>query len=87
MIQPAGISPAFCDGSALGTLGNVTVHVGVFHRVHLGVTVGTCRRYRQRQDGHDRDDREDQTQDFTEFLFLGSFSYPGVAKKKTPQAN
>ena len=87
MIQPARISVAFGDGTALCTLGFVAVHVGILHRVHLGVTVGTCRRYRQRQDGHDRDDREDQTQDFTEFLFQGGFSFPGVAKKKTPQAN
>ena len=87
VIQPTGITVAFRNGTALRTLGNIAVHVGVFTGIHLRVAMGARSRYRQRQDGHDHHDRQDQTQDFTEFLFQGSFSFPGVAKKKTPQAN
>ena len=81
MIQPSGISVSFGDGTALRTFGNIAVHIGVFHRVHFGVTVRARRRYRQRQNGHDHHDRQDQTQDFTEF-FQSVISFHGIANRK-----
>ena len=43
VIQPAGVSISFRDGSALRTLGFIAVHVGVFHRIYLGIGMGARR--------------------------------------------
>ena len=60
MILPSGISVSLCYSAALGTFGFVAVRA-------------SCR-YRQRKNGHDHHDRQDQTQEFTEILFQGGFS-------------
>ena len=62
MVKPAGIAPSFGHCSALGTLGLIAVHIGVFHCVHLRVTVGTSGKHRHRQDGHDHQNGEKRTQ-------------------------
>ena len=64
MVKPAGVSPALGDSSALGTLGFVAVHIGVFHRVNLRVAVGAGGEHRHRQDGHDHQNGEKRTQNF-----------------------
>ena len=64
MVKPAGVSPSFGHRSALGTLGFVAVHIGVFHCVHLRVTVGAGGENRHRQDGHDHQNGETRTQNF-----------------------
>ena len=64
MVKPAGISPSFGHRSALGTLGLITVHIGVFHCVHLRVAMGAGGENRHRQDGHDHQNSEKRTQNF-----------------------
>ena len=64
VIVPSGISPAFGDRAALGTLGLIAVHFLVFDGVHLRVTVGTGSEHRHRQDGHDHQNGEKRTQNF-----------------------
>ena len=64
MVKPAGVSPALGDSSALGTLGFIAVHIGVFHCVHLRVAVGTRSKHRHRQDGHDHQNGEKCAQNF-----------------------
>ena len=66
MVKPAGVSPALGNSSALGTLGFVAVHIGVFHCVHLRVAVGAGGENRHRQDGHDHQNGEKRTQNFRE---------------------
>ena len=64
MVKPAGIAPSFGHRSALGTLGFVAVHIGVFHCVNLCVAVGAGGKNRHRQDGHDHQNGEKHTQNF-----------------------
>ena len=64
MVKPAGVAPAFGHRPALGTLGLIAVHIGVFHRVHLRVAVGAGGKRRHRQDGHDHQNGEKRTQNF-----------------------
>ena len=64
MVKPAGVAPAFGHRPALGTFRFVAVHIGVFHCVHLRVTVGAGGKNRHRQDGHDYQNSEKRTQNF-----------------------
>ena len=64
MVKPAGVAPSFGHRSALGTLGLIAVHIGVFHCVHLRVAVGAGGKHRHRQDGHDHQNGEKRTQNF-----------------------
>ena len=75
VVFPTGIAPALLHFAADRALALIRVHLFVLDHVDLRPVVGAGRRSGDGHQPEERDDRQQQGQDFGEFLHLGNTSF------------